>query len=161
MANEIQVRVADLQSAKGEAVLVTLGLGSCVAVLLHDPAVQVGGMAHVLLPSRSLSRAGDNPGRFPQSAVPALVEQMRGLGAEPGRLVARLVGGASMFTGGVPSGSMNMGDRNVIAAREVLNHLAIPIVAEAVGGTQGRSVWFHVGEGRIVVRRVMEREQLL
>ena len=129
MTPEIQVRVADLQAASGETVLVTLGVGSCIAVLLHDPAAAVGGLAHVLLPSRSLSRAGDNPGRFPQSAV--------------------------------PSGSMNMGDRNVIAAREVLNHLAIPIVGEAVGGTQGRSVWFHVGEGRILVRRVMEREQLL
>ncbi len=161
MVDEIQVRVADFQAARGDAVLVTLSLGSCVAVLLHDPAAGVGGMAHLLLPSPSLSRAGDNPGRFPQAAVPALLERMRLLGAEPGRVVGRLVGGASMFTGAVASGTMHMGDRNVIAAREVLNHHAIPVVAEAVGGTQGRSVWFHVGEGRIVVRRVMELDQLL
>jgi chemotaxis protein CheD len=54
-----------------------------------------------------------------------------------------------------------MGDRNVIAVRDVLSQLAIPIVAEAVGGSQGRSVWFHVAPGRVVVRVVGQREQAL
>jgi chemotaxis protein CheD len=161
MAAEILVRVADLRSARGDAVLATVGLGSCVAILLHDPEAAVGGLAHILLPSRSLSRSGDNPGRFPQTAVPALVEEMAALGADRRRLVARLVGGASMFSNLVPSGSIQMGDRNVIAVREVLSHMAIPVVAEAVGGTQGRSVWFRVAEGRVTVRVVGEHEQAL
>ena len=80
----------------------------------------MGGLAHILLPSRSLSRVGDNPGRFPQTAVPALVEEMAALGADRRRLIARLVGGASMFSNLVPAGSIQMGDRNVIAVREVL-----------------------------------------
>ena len=161
MAAEVLVRVADLRVGPAGTVLVTLGLGSCVAILLHDPANGLGGLAHVLLPSRSLSRTGENPGRFPQTAVPALVEEMVGLGAERRRLVARLVGGAAMFAALAPSGSMQMGDRNVIASREVLSGLAIPIVGEMVGGTSGRSVWFHVGDGRVVVRAVGQSEQIL
>ena len=161
MSGEILVRVADLRSAGGDAVLATVGLGSCVAIILHDPVARVGGLAHVLLPSRSLSRSGDNPGRFPQTAIPALLEEMLALGADRRRLVARLAGGASMFANLVPAGSMQMGDRNVIAVREVLSQLAIPIVAEAVGGNRGRSVWFHVAEGRVVVGAVGEREELL
>jgi len=161
MPEEILVRVADLRSARGDVVLATVGLGSCVAIMLHDPESVVGGLAHILLPSRSLSRSGDNPGRFPQTAVPTLVEDMAALGADRHRLVARLVGGAAMFSNLVPAGSIQMGDRNVIAVREVLNQMAIPVVAEAVGGTQGRSVWFRVAEGRVMVRVVGEREQLL
>jgi chemotaxis protein CheD len=161
MGPEILVRVAELRAARGEATLATLGLGSCVAILLHDAAAAVGGLAHVLLPSRSLTRPGDNPGRFPQTAVPALLEEMHTLGADRRRLVGRLVGGASMFAGLAPSGSVQMGDRNVIAVREVLNQLAIPVIAEAVGGTQGRSVWFHVAAGRVLVRVVGQREQVL
>ncbi len=156
MPAEHLVRVADLKAAKGDSVLVTLGLGSCIAIMLYDPATAIGGMAHILLPSRSLSRGADNPGRFPQTAVPALVEQMVALGADPRRLVARLVGGASMFANLVAAGSMQMGDRNVIASREVLNQLAIPITAESVGGHQGRSVWFHTADGHLVVRSVGE-----
>jgi chemotaxis protein CheD len=161
MPQEILVRVADLRSSAGDAVLATVGLGSCVAILLHDAEAAVGGLAHVLLPSRSLSRSGDNPGRFPQTALPALLDEMIGLGAERRRLVARLVGGASMFSNLVPAGSMQMGERNVISVREVLNHLAIPIVGEAVGGTRGRSVWFHVAIGRVIVRVVGQSEELL
>ncbi len=115
MAEEIVVRVAEFRSARGDAVPVTLGLGSCVAILLHDPGTGVGGLAHMLLPSRSLSRSGDNPGRFPQTAVPALIDEMSALGADRRRLIARLIGGASMFATLIPSGSMQMGDRNVIA----------------------------------------------
>lgn len=148
------VRVADLKAAKGDCVLVTLGLGSCIAIMLHDPSAGVGGMAHILLPSRSLSRGADNPGRFPQTAVPALLAEMSALGADPRRMVARLVGGASMFANLVPAGSIQMGDRNVIASREVLNQLAIPITGELVGGQQGRSVWFHTADGKLVVRSV-------
>ena len=161
MAEELLVRVADLRAGPADSVLITLGLGSCVAILLHDPTARVGGMAHVLLPSRSLSRTGENPGRFPQTAIPALLEAMAGLGAVPGRMVARLVGGAAMFAALAPSGSMQMGDRNVIASREVLRTLAIPIVGEMVGGGTGRSVWFHVGEGRVIVRAVGQSEQIL
>jgi chemotaxis protein CheD len=135
-------------------VLVTLGLGSCIAIVVHDPVAKVGGLAHILLPSRSLSRGGDNPGRFPQTAMPRLLEEMVALGADPRRLVARLVGGASMFANLVPAGSMQMGDRNVISSREVLSQLAIPIVGESVGGNEGRSVWFFVAEGKLQVRSV-------
>lgn len=161
MADAIVVRVAEFRSSKGDSELATLGLGSCVAILLHDPGSGVGGLAHILLPSRSLSRSSDNPGRFPQTALPAMVEEMIGLGADRRRLVARLVGGASMFQNLVPSGSMQMGDRNVIAVREVLNQLAIPIVGETVGGGQGRSVWFNPGSGSITVQAVGKREQVL
>ena len=61
--------------------LVTVGLGSCVAILLHDPQARVGGMAHVLLPSPALSRKDANPAKFPQTAVPRLLELMAQQGA--------------------------------------------------------------------------------
>ena len=46
--------------------LVTVGLGSCVAILLYDAEARVGGMAHILLPSPALSRTDGNPAKFPQ-----------------------------------------------------------------------------------------------
>ncbi len=157
-AREWVVRVADLKAAPAPDVLVTLGLGSCIAIMLHDPEARVGGLAHVLLPSRSLGRAADTPGRYPQTAIPALVAQMAALGADPRRLTARLVGGASMFANLVPPGSLQMGERNVIAAREVLHQHAIPILGEAVGGSRGRSVWFTPVDGVVRVRVVGEAD---
>ena len=50
------VKVADWAAERGDAVIVTLGLGSCVAIMLHDANAGAGAMAHILLPSKSLAR---------------------------------------------------------------------------------------------------------
>jgi chemotaxis protein CheD len=152
--NELVVKVAEVKAAGADQILVTLGLGSCVGIALYDATAKIGGLAHILLPSRSLSRHSESLGRFPQSAVPALITEMSSLGADPRRLTARLVGGASMFASLSPPGSFQMGDRNVVASREVLNNHGIPVVGEAVGGGSGRSMWFHPSDGRIEVRLV-------
>jgi chemotaxis protein CheD len=155
------VKVA--QSAVGGAgdTLVTLGLGSCVAILLHDADARVGGMAHVLLPEPALSRHQDNVAKFASTAVPALVEAMAGRGARRRRLKARLVGGAAMFQSLMVPGSLNMGARNVNAAREALRVAGIPLLGEDVGGDYGRSVRFAVGEGRTVVTSVGRSDVVL
>jgi chemotaxis protein CheD len=151
---ESVVRVADWAAGQGDHVLVTLGLGSCVAIMLYDTVARAGAMAHVLLPSRSLARDATNPAKFPETAVPFLVEQLRELDADPRRLVAKLVGGASMFAQLTAPGSVQMGERNVAAARNALRAAAIPVVAEAVGGGAGRSVRFYVADGRVEIRSV-------
>lgn len=158
---EIVVRVADLKTGAAGDILVTYGLGSCVAVILYDPVRQVGGLAHVMLPSRSLARRDDIPGKTPQTAVPALLELMIGHGAHSRRVTGRLVGGASLFAALTPPGSIQMGERNVVASREVLNQHGIPLVGEMVGGEYGRSVWFHVSDGSVVIRSANQSERKL
>lgn len=162
MAQEVIVRVADFSAGGPDHILITLGLGSCVAIVLYDATTKVGGLAHILLPSQSLGRRQtENAAKFPQTAIPALLGDMGGLGAERGRITARLIGGASMFANLAPPGSMQMGERNVVATREVLNRHGIPITAESVGGDFGRSVHFTVADGRIRVRSVAHGEQIL
>ena len=151
---ELVVRVADLRVGVGDDVLVTLGLGSCVAIVLHDREARVGGLAHVLLPSPALARADANPAKFPQSAVPRLLELMRADGAEPKRITARLAGGASMFAALAPPGTIQMGERNLVAARQALQTHGVPLVAEAVGGDYGRTVRLRVQDGRLEVSTV-------
>ncbi|HEU5169886.1 MAG TPA: hypothetical protein VFU46_05075 [Gemmatimonadales bacterium] len=150
----VLVRVADLSAAGGEEVLVTIGLGSCVAIILHDAEARVGGMAHVLLPSLGLSRRDESPAKCPQTAVPWLLERMAALGARPRRITGRLVGGASMFAALAPPGTINMGERNVVASREVLRAHGVPLVGEDVGADYGRTVRFRTGDGVVEVSSV-------
>jgi chemotaxis protein CheD len=137
--------------ASGNELLVTLGLGSCVAILLWDETARVGGLAHVLLPGPELSRDASNPAKFPCTALPLLVRQMREAGAGE-TLTARLVGGASMFRSLLATAGVNVGERNVIAARAALSAAGIPVAAEDVGGRHGRSVRFDVATGAVEVR---------
>ncbi|MGH7525717.1 MAG: chemotaxis protein CheD [Gemmatimonadales bacterium] len=152
--HEVIVRVADLRVGTGDDVLLTVGLGSCVAILLHDSAARVGGLAHILLPSPALSRKDENAARFPQTAVPHLLQLMAEQGASPRRITARLAGGASMFASLSPPGAIQMGERNVVASRQALNGHGIPLVAEAVGGDFGRTVRLRVADGKVDVSSV-------
>lgn len=159
--DEIIVAVGAYAVARAPAVLVALGLGSCVAVILHDPGVQTAALAHVMLPSPSLVRDRGHPSRFAATAVPLLVGVLREHGADGHRLVARLAGGAAMFMGLIPTGTMAIGERNVHALRDALRGAGVPVVGEAVGQDFGRSVWFDVARGTAVIRSVGRDEQVI
>lgn len=148
------VKVAQHAVGGPDDTLVTLGLGSCVAIVLLDPEARVGGMAHVLLPEPALSRDRSNESKFASTAVPLLVREMARRGARPGRLQGRLAGGAAMFQTLMVPGTLNMGERNIRAAREALERAGIPLLGESVGGDFGRSVRFLVGAGTTTVTSV-------
>jgi chemotaxis protein CheD len=140
--------------------LVTIGLGSCVAIALHAPREGAGGLAHVMLPHAALSSDHSRPGKFAGSAVPHMLEQLRALGVT-GTVEARLVGGASMFEELLPPGSVPLGTRNLVAARAACAAAGITVVAEASGGGFGRSVFFDVRDGRLLVRSVAHGDSTL
>lgn len=151
---EIVVNIADFAITSGDAVLVTSGLGSCVAVALHDPSARIAGLAHILLPTTGFGPPSIHPAKYADTGVPMLAEEMRRLGASPARLVARLAGGARMFTALLSSG-INMGQRNIDATRKALYKLGIPVVGEDVGGEYGRSVRVVAATGAMTVRSLV------
>ena len=48
----------------------------------------------------------------------------------------------------------HLGARNVALARHLLEQLAIPVVAEDVGGSRGRKVLFRTDSGLALVRLI-------
>lgn len=148
------MHVADFAVAAAPAVIATIGLGSCVAVALHDAQAGIGGLVHVLLPSESMSRERENRAKFAATAVPMLIEQMIAKGARTNRLRAKLAGGAAMFSSLVQSPGLQMGERNVLACQAALRMAGVPIVGQDVGGDFGRSVYFSVDDGVMRVRSV-------
>lgn len=153
-AVEIVVNIADFAVTTGDAVLVTSGLGSCVAVVLHDPSSRIAGLAHILLPSAGFGPPSIHPAKYADSGVALLAEEMRRLGAAQNRMEARLVGGARMFAALLSSG-INMGQRNIDATRKALYKLGIPVVGEDVGGEYGRSVRVVAATGVVTVRSLV------
>jgi chemotaxis protein CheD len=158
---EVRVRVADAAVEQGDITISTIGLGSCVAIMLHDADTRVGGLAHILLPSETLSQDRSNRAKFPATAVPLLLERMRALGANRTRIVAKLAGGASMFAALLPTSGLQMGERNLIAARSALARASIPVVAEDVGGGHGRNVFFRVASGDVEVKSMVRGDVVI
>jgi len=152
------VKVADYAVA-ATGTITTIGLGSCVAITLYDAVVRVGGLAHILLPSETMSRDRSNPAKFPGTVVPLLLSEMTRMGARLERIRAKIAGGAAMF-GQLPGG-INIGERNVIAVREVLAGANVPIVAEDCGSDYGRTVFLHLIDGRVEVRSLKRGSRVL
>ncbi len=152
-----------LVSQQPDEVLVSFGLGSCVAVCLYDPVAKIGGMLHALLPTvlADRQRDGSNLTKYVDRGVPLLVEAMIKLGAQPTRLVASLCGGAQMLAEPGFNGQIKVGERNVQRAKAVLRAAHIHIRASAVGGDAGRTVKLYIVNGRVTVRTLREGEQVL
>lgn len=157
---QIRVNIAELAVSAAPLTLATIGLGSCVAIVLHDARAGVGAMAHVLLPNEALSTQHDMPGKFASTAVPAMLTRMRELGARDG-IGARIVGGSSMFGSLLPAGAPPLGTRNIAAARAACHAHGVPIVGEDVGGSHGRSVYLDVKRGEVLVRSLAKGDVAL
>ena len=149
MSHSVCVSMGGMMTGAAPTVLETVGVGSCLVIVINDPIAKVGGLAHAMLPSvfegGSHNAVGERS-RYVDAAVDAMVEALLSAGARKDRLVARLVGGAHMFTlyGGVENG---IGFRNLTQARCTLKQVGIPVMAEETGGTVGRNVRFDLASG--------------
>jgi chemotaxis protein CheD len=133
-------------------VLITYALGSCVAVLIHDGEVQVGGMLHLVLPCSQLDpvKAERNPFHFADTGIPLLLERAFQLGAQKNRLVVAIAGGSQIMD---PEGRFQIGRENCIAVRQILASTGLGLRTEEIGGTSARTVCLEIGTGRTLARR--------
>jgi chemotaxis protein CheD len=163
MPDKIKVGMADWKMGRNQDILITFGLGSCVALALWNAKDKVATMAHIMLPDSKLIRYRQdvNPAKFADTALANMLQELAKLGFVKEMFRAKLVGGANMFTfaGKSTTAGMNVGQRNVTAVKEELARLAIPLVGEDTGGTSGRSVEFYVVDGTLHIRTAMFGEK--
>ena len=75
-------------------------------------------------------------------------------GAKLRNMRAKIAGGASMFNFSDKSIVMDIGNRNSIAVKNALKVLAIPLLAEDIGGNKGRTLIFDTISGVLSIRTV-------
>lgn len=151
---EIKVGIAEWKAAHNPARLITLGLGSCVGIALYDPRSSIGGLAHIMLPDSTQFQDVSNRAKFADLAIPDLLEAMLRMGARRASIVAKLAGGAQMFSAADRRFAFNIGERNVIASRKVLGDLGIPILAADTGGNYGRTMILDTTNGKVYIKTI-------
>lgn len=155
MNRKERIGISEFKTGRAPAVLVTYGLGSCLGIALYDPRKQLGGLAHTLLPqSRPRGEEKARETKYVDIAIRLMMEELIELGAEKRSLQAKICGGANMFEPLHPTTAEGIGARNAKAARETLELLGIPLLAEDVGGHHGRTVEFDLANGELRVRSI-------
>jgi len=150
----IRVGMADLKVAQHPAILTTLGLGSCVGIVLYDIKRKIVGMAHIMLPSSKIASANTNRAKFADTGITDLLEGMIRLGARREDIIAKIAGGAQMFTFSSTTDIMKIGARNSEATKVMLKLLNIPLVSEDTGGNHGRTIEISSEDGKLMVKTI-------
>lgn len=154
MSEMIKVGMADMNVCKAPDSLTTLGLGSCVGIVLYDSAVKVAGMVHIMLPDSTKIRNNENSAKFADTGIDALIKQLVAIGAKPNRLIAKIAGGAQMFAFNSSNDMLRIGERNIEAVKLKLNELGIRLIAEDTGLNYGRTIEFYTESGELYIKSV-------
>lgn len=162
MSEILKVGMADLKTCVSPNGVTTLGLGSCVGIALRDPVTKIGGLAHIMLPdSTAIRNSHQNIAKFADTGIEELVQRMERMGAKRSRMVAKLAGGAMMFSFQGQASMVQIGDRNVEASKLKLKQLNIPVLAQDTGANYGRTVTFFPETGDFHIRTVGKQETVI
>lgn len=154
MGTMIKVGMADLNVCLPPDSITTLGLGSCVGVVLYDPKSKVSGMVHIMLPDSTKIKNNINAAKFADLGIDELLKRILVKGAMRPNLVAKIAGGAQMFAFRTDNEMLKVGSRNVDAVKAKLASLRIPVIAEDTGSNYGRTIEFYPDTGALIVKAV-------
>ena len=145
--------MADLTVIRAPVKLVTLGLGSCIGLVVYDSTAKVAGMAHIMLPNSRGLMGSEKVGKFADTAVPALIDAMEKQGAVKSRIKAKIAGGAQMFSlPGMSADFLTVGAKNVSETKKRLALLRIALIASDTGGNKGRTIEFSTSNWMLKVK---------
>lgn len=161
MSEMIRVGMADLNICTAPDAITTLGLGSCVGIILYDPVKKIAGMAHIMLPDSTKVKMNENKAKFADTGIDLLLKRLEKAGASRRNLLAKIAGGAQMFAFRSNNDMLRIGERNVEATKEILKNLGIRIVAEDTGYNYGRTIEFYPETNELIIKAVGKEVRII
>lgn len=161
MEEVVKVGIAEMKLCKTPDKITTIGLGSCVGIVLYNMNDAYCGLVHIMLPSSKEIKNNANRFKFADSGIEDLIHKLEEKGVKKSSLSAKIAGGATMFqiSGNAEMGSI--GTRNIQAVKEVLNANHIHILAEDVGADYGRTIVFDTLTKKLTVRSAGKDDKII
>ena len=160
MGQKLIVGISDWKVGRGDDMLVTYALGSCIGTCIYDRTTGISGLSHIMLPdSTAIIDGGKTRMKFADTAIPDMLEKMKSMGASPATIRAKIAGGAVMFQ--TSNSRFNIGERNIEAVKAVLMKLHIPILAEDVGLNYGRTMTFWAENGAVEISSTIMGKKMI
>lgn len=138
--------------ANSEPSLISVELGSGVAVCLWDRVLGIGGMGHFQYPRPA--RHDKPTAKFGAMSVATLIKMLLKMGARKENLEAQIFGGGHRY-----AYAKNIGSRNIKVARRILRRSRIPVLSEDTGGTLSRRVLYHTRTNEVLCMKTGKARQ--
>lgn len=152
MNDVIRVGMADYKLCHSPQKISTIGLGSCLGVVIYDPSTEICGLAHVMLPSSKKISNNSNRMKFVDTCLQDMYDALLQALVDPKKLMAKVAGGAKMFCYNSTNEFLNVGAQNYVATVKKLAELRIPVMAEDVGETYSRTIEFDPVTGMLTIK---------
>ena len=151
-----------MKFARGDGQIITYALGSCIGITMYDPAIRLGGLLHIMLPSRT-DPTDPKVFKYADSGIRETVRKLTAFGMMKNRTIVKIAGGAKMFEmkGSGNSDFGNIGQRNAAMVKRVLMDERLRISAEDTGGSYARTMLIDVSNGDVIIRTVGKPEKHL
>ncbi len=162
MTDMVEVKMGGMEISSGEVGEMKTFVGSCVALCLFDPVSKIAAMAHIMLPKKAGEKSVCEPsecGKYADKAFEIMLQKMTALGANKDRILAKIVGGAAIFSHESENGIFNIGARNIAAIKQILEEHHIVIASEDIGENFGRWVKFNLVSGEITVTSALKKTE--
>jgi chemotaxis protein CheD len=157
----ILVGLGELKVSRSPSVIFScLGIGSCVAICVYDQVSRVGGMGHIVLPHFE-GRAGDNFGKYADTCVPLLIDEVVKQGGFRSRLSIKIAGGAQMSLALGLQNTFKTGERNLEQVKAAVNRQGLSLSGEDTGGHKGRTVRLFLNTCKVTVKSIGEEEKVI
>jgi chemotaxis protein CheD len=139
----VDVDTGEVQVTSKAAVLRAMAIGSCVVVVAFDRGRKIGGLAHIMLPDKSIKEEREDKTKYAVDAIDKLLEKFKNLGIKIEDLEISLIGGADLL------GESPISELIVSSVLDYLKSLGIEPRQQKLGGKQRRSVSLDISSGKI------------
>jgi chemotaxis protein CheD len=160
MEKELRVGIGDMKFTRGEGLIITYALGSCIGITFYDPVIRLGALLHILLPVRQNS-LDSNVYKYADTGIQETVRKLTAFGMLPRRTVVKIAGGACMFEIKGKSSFGNIGQRNADTVRRILADKGFRISGDDTGSNYARTMMLDVATGDVRVRSFGHAEKKL
>lgn len=125
-------------------------VGSGIALCLYDPHAKIACMAHIMHPeTQNDADMRENYAKYANVAIRNALTSMAERGAQVERILAKMAGGAEIFSHQEKQGMFNIGERNIQAVKSLLSKKGIKLVSEDTGMSHSRHISFSVESGQV------------
>ena len=139
-------------SNQPEDILKIYGLASCIGMVLYCPKLGVLALAHILLPSSDINPdlGKISPAYFVDTGVDALLDKLwQEYRCTKNNTIASIYGGSQAR---MEKDVFNIGQRNVVAAKQKLGEYGMKICDSDTGGRVSRTLEIKVGTGKALLK---------
>jgi chemotaxis protein CheD len=150
MDDVVVIGIGEYVVVEGPRKISTIGLGSCIGTVIYDEGRKISAMSHIMLPIRI--NLQDRLGKYADTALPAMIQDMVDKGASLLHMKAKIAGGASLFD--FKDDHLKIGDRNAEAVEQILSKNNIRLIGKDVGGDRGRTIIFDPVTNELFIKMV-------